>query len=401
MKNNSANLATTFSGRPIFILSCVRSGSTMLRYILDTNPNICSPGHLNLGLLCLGLYKASYYSIGSLPDIKTEEQRDVFAIHESRAIIHQLMDKYVQGKGGKRWCEKSTDNVDYAGLLEKLFPEAQYICLYRSCLDVVYSCIKTSPLGFMDELSPYVQRQPTNFVAAVIENWLEKTEKLIRFEENYPDKSIRVNYEFLVNNPRDELYRLFAFLGEDWNSELSNSIFKVSHDQGPGDSKVKFSSEIRRDSVGNGVQIPFTAIPEALVNRVDALHQKLGYPVLEDLYRYSSDCVGYDSVDYGSLFENLIVSIQKVENKITIHGVCKLIVSGLKGRVWRIEANTGELRFLNGDGPSDCVVSTSYVVFCKLLSKETSVLKSYENGEIAGDGNISLAFEFGRLIFGG
>ncbi|NJA07313.1 hypothetical protein HC024_16495 [Methylococcaceae bacterium WWC4] len=401
MKNNSANLATTFSGRPIFILSCVRSGSTMLRYILDTNPNICSPGHLNLGLLCLGLYKASYYSIGSLPDIKTEEQRDVFAIHESRAIIHQLMDKYVQGKGGKRWCEKSTDNVDYAGLLEKLFPEAQYICLYRSCLDVVYSCIKTSPLGFMDELSPYVQRQPTNFVAAVIENWLEKTEKLIRFEENYPDKSIRVNYEFLVNNPRDELYRLFAFLGEDWNSELSNSIFKVSHDQGPGDSKVKFSSEIRRDSVGNGVQIPFTAIPEALVNRVDALHQKLGYPVLEDLYRYGSDCVGYDSVDYGSLFENLIVSIQKVENKITIHGVCKLIVSGLKGRVWRIEANTGELRFLNGDGPSDCVVSTSYVVFCKLLSKETSVLKSYENGEIAGDGNISLAFEFGRLIFGG
>ena len=401
MKNNSANLATTFSGRPIFILSCVRSGSTMLRYILDTNPNICSPGHLNLGLLCSGLYKASYYSIGSLPDIKTEEQRDVFAIHESRAIIHQLMDKYVQGKGGKRWCEKSTDNVDYAEFLEKLFPEAQYICLYRSCLDVVYSCIKTSPLGFMDELSPYVQRQPTNFVAAVIENWLEKTEKLIRFEKNYLDKSIRVNYEFLVNNPRDELYRLFAFLGEDWNSALSNSIFKVSHDQGPGDSKVKFSSEIRRDSVGNGVQIPFTAIPEALVNRVDALHQKLGYPVLEDLYRYSSDCVGYDGVDYGSLFENLIVSIHKVENKISIPGVCKLIVSGLKGRVWRIEANTGELRFLNGDGPSDCVVSTSYVVFCKLLSKETSVLKSYENGEIAGDGNISLAFEFGRLIFGG
>ncbi len=85
--------------QPIFILSCVRSGSTMLRCIIDTHPNLCSPGHLSLGPLCTHLYSTAYYSLGKLPDIVSEEQRDNRAAEETRRVVDDLLVRYTQGKG--------------------------------------------------------------------------------------------------------------------------------------------------------------------------------------------------------------------------------------------------------------------------------------------------------------
>ncbi|MDP2097891.1 MAG: sulfotransferase [Methylobacter sp.] len=392
--------------QPVFILSCVRSGSTMLRCIVDTHPNLCSPGHLSLGPLCANLYATTYYSLGKLPDMETEEQRDQLAINETRRVVEDILGRYTRGKGKKNWCEKSTINIDYLKILTKVFPQANYICLYRNCLDVAYSSIKFSPLGYMDELASYVQKHPTNLVAAMIDNWLDKTGKLMAFEQTHAKQCIRVNYESLVRQPEQVLAKLFDFLDEPWDEGLIESIFKVSHDQGAGDVKVWFSGKISKDSIGNGTAIPLTAIPGELMTEINRFHQSLGYPTIAALYAEQrvNDEHALDDLDLNDFFQNRFLqhSAARTDKFSRLCGVCKLVISGLKGGVWVIESNSDGLTLKEHDDEScDCTIATTYSVLCGLIDGRKTAVNAYEQGEITGDGNIIMALEFGRLLFGG
>lgn len=390
--------------QPIFILSCARSGSTMLRCIIDTHPNLCSPSHLHLGPLCTDLYKTAYFSLGQLPEITTEEQREQLAIKETRRVVNDLLDRYALGKGKKNWCEKSTINIEYLDILVKVFPDASYICLFRNCLDVVHSCIKISPFGYMPELAPYIRKRPGNFVAAMIDNWLERSNLLIAFELAHAGQCFRVNYESLVQQPEHVLSKLFDFLGESWDEKLIDSVFQVPHDLGDGDPKVWFSGRINKDSVGNGTTIPLAAIPEELIPDIDTLHQKLGYLTLDSLYaeRPEKDESTDQLLDLDDFFRNRLMqqASAKIDKFTRLRGVCKLVVTGLKGGVWVIGSDTSGLSIKEDYELSDCTISTTYSVFCELIEGRRTAVNAYEQGEIWGDGNTQLALEFGRLLFG-
>src|SRR5690349_11887906 len=84
---------------PIFILSCERSGSTLLRYIIDTHPQVSSPAHLHLGQLCSSLYKTAYYSIGQTMTVEDEAARERLVAAEVRRIVDDLMGRYAKMKG--------------------------------------------------------------------------------------------------------------------------------------------------------------------------------------------------------------------------------------------------------------------------------------------------------------
>src|SRR5690606_32881741 len=118
------------------------------------------------------------------------------------------------------WCEKTTLNVDYLKTLSELFPKARYLCLYRNCMDVVQSCLKFNPLGFMPELVPYVRRDPENLVAAMAENWLARNETISAFEAAHPDRCFRIHYESLAGDPEAVLPPLFEFLGVGWEEDI-------------------------------------------------------------------------------------------------------------------------------------------------------------------------------------
>jgi len=390
---------------PIFILSCVRSGSTLLRCIIDTHPNLCSPGHLNLGVLCNDLYTTAYYSIGKLPEVETAAQRDCLAIDETRRVISNILSRYTQGKGKRNWCEKSTENIDHLDILHKVFPNAKYICLYRNSLDVTNSCLKFSPLGYMDELAPYIRNRPTNFVAGMIDNWLDKNKKLLAFEREYNKQCIRVNYESLVQEPERVLAELFGFLGETWDEKLIESIFRLPHDQGDGDVKVWFSDKINKDSIGNGTAIPLATIPKDLVIEVNTLHQELGYPSVEMLYAQQNNDTekSVNEYDLSDFFNTCALKFEDKERDElnTVRGRCKFVISGTRGGIWVIDSNAHEIKTIEGDDTADCTISTTYNIFCDVMDGNKNAVNAYEQGEIVGDGNVILALEFGRVLFGG
>ncbi len=92
--------------KPIFILSDARTGSTLLRVLLDTHPAICSPGELLLGVLCEHLYYTIESTLGQAVVEHSPEAQAEFCLAETRRMVDSIMEKYCVLKGKRRWCEK-------------------------------------------------------------------------------------------------------------------------------------------------------------------------------------------------------------------------------------------------------------------------------------------------------
>jgi protein-tyrosine sulfotransferase len=402
---------------PIFIFSCERSGSTLLRFIMDTHPEVCCPGQLYLGPLCHSLYTSAYYSVAQLGKDLTESEKEGVAIDEVRRTVSNLLARYAQGKGKNRWCEKTTLNIEYLPILSKIFPKAKFICLYRNCLDVIHSCIKTSPWGFMDELAPYVRNNPDNFVGAMAESWLEKNRKLFAFEQLHQDQSFRLTYESLVAEPNSQLTLLFRFLNLEWDEQLLSKVFTTSHDYGDGDRRILFTEKISKDSVGKGGQIPLSRLPEDLIDQIDGLHSVLGLQSIQALHQTTAASVngivrhagensdGSDKdADLKALFENKVIDIinRKPADFRFRHCICQFVISGPKGGTWILDTTGENVTFGEGEAnDADCTITVSDNTFYDIFKGNKNPVDAYDKREIQVDGNIETALRYGKLLFSG
>jgi hypothetical protein len=267
------------SHSPIFILSCERSGSTLLRYILDTHPEITCPGELYLGKLIADL-KLTLSRTTALVKTRTPEELEKETYLEMKRILTGVLSEYTRLRGKKIWCEKTPFDLHHLPEIEKTFPDARYICLYRNSLDVVHSCLeRRQKLIFKDWTKPYEARHPYNFAAAMLESWSVKTEKMIHFEAEHP-RTFRIRYEDLVLEPVKKLDLLFEFLNLRWEASLLDQVFSSPHDPGGGDEKIGMTHKIEKKNIGKGSQIDpklLALIPVDLQQQQKKLHRELGY----------------------------------------------------------------------------------------------------------------------------
>lgn len=403
--NNSMNTHTN-GQEPVFILSCERSGSTLLRLIIDTHSEISCPGQLYLGQTCASLYKTVYYSLGQrLPGCESERVTQV--LEEVKAIVGNVMERYASSRNKRIWCEKTTLNVDYLEILSNVFPNARYLCLYRNCMDVVQSCLKFSSLGFMGELAPYVSKDPENLVGAMAENWLDKNNKLIAFETKHQSQCFRVFYESVTSSPHTTIPAIFQFLGVRWEADILDKIFSSDHDRGEGDLKVHFSKEISKASIGRGQSIPLTAVPDHLQLRINAMNKCLGYDSLERFYknqqRDQSAVTQAHRLDLDGFFQSLTKLISERRPKVAnLRGICQFVVEGEGGGSWTIDLSGADslIHKEQGNESADCTIAITYSAFSALAEGTASVGEVYERGQVSVRGSEHLALQFAILLFG-
>lgn len=255
-------------GPPIFVLSFVRAGSTLLRYLLDGHPEICCPGELRLGSLCELWFAAIEATLGQVAGADVDTQRSLQVLH-TRCVIDDLLQNYCVTKGKHRWCDKSPNNLNNLGFIAAVFPDAQYLCLHRHGLDVARSAIE---VGMASSMSP-----DDNLAAACIEQWCVATERLLAFERALSPMTTRVTYEDLVTNPEQELDRIFDFLGVAHCPEVLSSAFSARHDDGAGDPKIAGTAGIDGSRIGHGLTLDIRSVPESLRLRMLDLMSHLGY----------------------------------------------------------------------------------------------------------------------------
>lgn len=265
---------------PVFILTTARSGSTLMRLILDTHPELASPPETGVASACGQLAKVMGILDGMFPPGPAGTRSITTA---SGASIRELIDgafgAYAASRGKQRWCDKSLDNVMLADLLAQIWPGAQFICMSRHCMDVVASCIEACPWGLTAYgLEQYAAQHPGNSVAAVAAYWVNTTGMIQAFRQKYPDRCHLVRYEDLVTDAERTVAELLAFLGVRQDPGITQRCFDHAHDGGgPGDEKVWFTGRIGTQSLGRGVQVPVTALPPPMLAAINDTLTSLGY----------------------------------------------------------------------------------------------------------------------------
>ncbi|MGH3344816.1 MAG: sulfotransferase family protein, partial [Carbonactinosporaceae bacterium] len=180
---------------PVFILSSVRSGSTLLRVLLDSHSQFHAPHEIHLrGLQVDG---TSHY---------TEKSMRALGLHD-RDLQHLLWDRVLhrelQGSGKRYIVDKTPQNALIWRRIAECWPDARFIFLLRHPLSVAMSRQAARRHESLDRNVSRVLR----FLNAVEEA-----------RNEHPGFAVR--YEELAADPRAVTQRLCGFLQVDWEPRM-------------------------------------------------------------------------------------------------------------------------------------------------------------------------------------
>ena len=274
---------------PVIILTAARCGSTLLRMLLDAHPDLACPPETNVVKVC-----AQFGAIFSLVSDGSAACGDLVAAKVRDAFSAVFAD-YLARRGKRRWCDKSLGTAPVAEWLADLYPKAKFICLYRHCMDVIYSGLQASPWGLLGYgFEQYAGRLGGNNVSALAAYWAEHTSRIRQFERENHSRCFQLHYERLVTEPERTTAEIFAFLGVEevpgitqWCLAAGQGGTPAPHSLGPGDHKIRATSKITAGSVGQGIRVPVDLIPAPQLKAINLLLAELGYTQVDDAWRAS------------------------------------------------------------------------------------------------------------------
>lgn len=212
--------------RPIFIVACPRSGTTLLQLMLSAHPRISIPPE---NRFLLDAYRARR-TFGNLRekekregladwiiarrkwnDFKLDAEKVKSAIVDGPPTIGSalgiVLREYATKNGKPRWGDKRPVYLNHLPWLLEMFPDIQIVHIIRDGRDCVAS----------------LKRMPwwTTGSIAAISRWIQAMHMGRRARASIPpDQYYELQYEHLVANPREELEKLCAFLGEEFSEVM-------------------------------------------------------------------------------------------------------------------------------------------------------------------------------------
>jgi hypothetical protein len=255
---------------PIFIIGCYRSGTSLLRRMLDSHSNIACPPESKfiVDLLKMLSNREALEGLGSMGF----EKGHVFKA--TRNYIDYYFMNYAQSKGKVYWADKTPDHVDYVDVLSELFEQkAKFVFIYRNGLDVAFSLYRRH-FHVPDQ---YVSRN--NFddrFAGYANFWAEQVGKMKSTGVCRSGAAFEMRYEDLVTEPEGILGALFDYLGIPYEPAVID-YHKFDHDKGIEDGIVTIRKGIK-PSIKNYLSLPKGRVDGAM-KYIGQTMEKLGYTV--------------------------------------------------------------------------------------------------------------------------
>lgn len=183
--------------KPIFIIGSPRSGTTLLRLILDSHPNIsCGPETHFLSEFSK-IVNSRWQQIEPFGFEKAYWNQKIASFFDS------FQTEYAEKRGKKRWAEKTPKYTTMLDFINELFPDSQMIHIIRDGRDVVTS---------------HRDRWGYQVAMRSINDWKTYVTMANEFGKKVPsDRYFELRYENLVTAPEETLRPLFDYLQEPWN----------------------------------------------------------------------------------------------------------------------------------------------------------------------------------------
>jgi hypothetical protein len=215
------------SDRPIVILACPRSGTTLLSTMLHSHPRIAIPPETRFLI-------STYLARERFGDLRDPANRQRLATWITRPqakfndlgidrekVIQRIVDgpptlgsayaalfeEFAAKRGKPRWGEKRPSYFQWTATILRLFPDVQFVAIIRDPRACVASLVNASfwEGGFELALSA----------------WLMSDFYLRRYARRAePGRYFQLKYEDLIMRPREELSALCEFLEEDFDEAM-------------------------------------------------------------------------------------------------------------------------------------------------------------------------------------
>ncbi len=212
---------------PIFAGGLQRSGTTLMRRLLDSHPHIAC-GQESF-LFRDDQLERIYTDLRTIwPAILSPHYAfDPHMVDQvMAALMHSIFMPYCQQQGKPRWAEKTPNNILFIDTLFAWFPAAQFIHMIRDPRDAYCSAReRAAKPKAKDKKLRWANWTPGRTAA----EWCRRINSGLAWRER-PERYQEVRYEELVSQPEATLRPLFAFLDEPWAASVleNNLIFRTS-----------------------------------------------------------------------------------------------------------------------------------------------------------------------------
>lgn len=271
MESQKNNLDIT----PCFIVGIGRSGTTLLTDMLNGNPSISAAPENNFILFGKNLSTlsgsnliAEFKTLFTLnhnhtqsiwkPDLSFLEKYDLNEPHISYQDLCKevyLNNNLAKDKNLiKVFVDKNPVYSLYIKDLIALFPDAKFILLTRDYRDNIVSRRK------------HTEGTISKLMVSYAASWRLYYTSILKYEQKFPEKFIRVKYETIVEQPKETLNRITDFLNIDFDETMlhthENSVMQ------------KFES---------------IELPQAAKNKIIEMHNRLKLPLNNERINYWTD----------------------------------------------------------------------------------------------------------------
>jgi tetratricopeptide (TPR) repeat protein len=192
--------------RPIFIVGMPRSGTSLVEQIIASHPQAAGAGEVEF-------FSHIRFSQGyEYPEGCAELDSD--AIADLRTQYLEKLVQSVSGTAPEKRCDLVTDkmpsNFLYLGLIHLLFPNARFIHCRRDLMDVGVS-------NYFQNFTFAIGNAYSFDLRSIGHYMLTYQRMMAHWKALLPGQILDVDYETLVQHPRESVQNMLAHVGLEWD----------------------------------------------------------------------------------------------------------------------------------------------------------------------------------------
>jgi len=231
---------------PIFIGGAGRSGTTLIRVMLDAHPRIsCGPELKILPQIAL-LHRDLTTSFASIMQSYGNSPADLGSMF--RQFIEALFANSLRRSGKPRWAEKTPHNVTVMVELGTIFPDARFLHVVRDGRDVACSLVTMNWMNpRTGQKVDYIQniRNAARYWRDVVQSARQQAA-----HPSLAGRVLEVRYEALVADAEHTLRQVLQFVGEPWDPAVLSYHNEKRRDEPQEASTLQASKPVYGSAVG-------------------------------------------------------------------------------------------------------------------------------------------------------